>query len=205
MASGITYPSSWTDIANLALTRLGSAKINNLIQPDNENASYCSMLIGQAVDDVYIEHSWKGATKRIQLAQLIETPAFGFSYFYQMPTDWVRNPDQEKEGERSNIDTDGQDYSIEGDRLLTDATEVFMAYIARPDDVSKIRPYLRSAIALRLAFLLTTPLTSSESLASRVAAEYSAAINSAIANDNKVREERTQEKEMGVIWFDELR
>jgi len=205
MASGITYPSSWTDIANLALTRLGSAKINNLLQPDNENASYCSMFIGQAVDDVYIEHSWKGATRRIQLAQLSETPAFGFSYFYQMPTDWVRNPDQEKEGERSNIDTGGQEYSMEGDRLLTDATEVYMAYIARPDEVSKIRPYLRTAISLRLAFLLTTPLTSSESLANRVAAEYSAAINSAIGADNLALEQQTQEKEMGATWFDEMR
>ncbi len=205
MASGITYPSSWTEIANLALGRLGAGKINNVLQPDDDRASNCNMFLGQAVDDVYIEHSWKAATKRIQLAQLSETPAFGFSYFYQMPTDWVRNPDREKEGQRSNIDTGGQEYSIEGDRLLTDATVVYMAYVARPDDVSKIRPYLRTAIALRLAFLLTTPLSSSESLANRVAGEYPAAISNAIAADNLMREEQTQEKEMGVIWFDQLR
>lgn len=205
MPSGITYPSSWTEIANLALGRLTSSRINNLLQPDNDLSSQCNLLIGQAVDMVYVEHSWKGATKRAQLNKLTETPAFGFAYFYQMPTDWVRNPDQEREGQRSNIDTGGAEYTIEQDRLLTDAETVYMAYIARPDDVSKIRPYLRIAISLALAFLLTTALTSSESLAQRIAGEYGAAMTAAIAADNLMREEQTQEKQNGVTWFHEMR
>ena len=205
MPAGITYPSSWTDIANLALGRIGVGKINNVLQPDNENASYCNMFLGQAVEDVYGDFSWKGATKRVQLEQLTETPVFGFAYFYQMPADWIRNPDREKEAERSNIDTGGADYTIEGDRLLTDATTVFMAYIARPDDVGKIRPLVRTAIALRLAFLLTSAITSAENLSNRIAGEYAAAMNSAIAADNLGRQEQTQEKSTGVTWFDELR
>ncbi len=205
MPSGFNYPSSWTDIANLALGRLGKGEINTLLQQHNELASYCRLFMGQAVDNVFTKHSWKGATRRAQLARLVETPAFGFAYFYQLPSDWVRNPDREKEGKRSNIDTGRQEYTIEGDRLLTDAETVYMSYIARPEDASKLRPYLHTAIALCLAFLLTTPLTHDEELARRIDGEYKDAIDAAIAADNLLHEEQTQEKEIGVTWFDEMR
>ena len=67
--------------------------------------------------------------------------------------------------------------------LLTDASAVWITYTAKPDDPSILPGYLKKAITTQLAFLLTTPLTSSESLAQRVAGEAKAALEQAILDD----------------------
>lgn len=198
MPSGFNYPSSWTDIANQALLRLGSKKINNLLD-GSALANYCQQLMGQAIEDVLDEADWKAATKRSEIERLSEAPAFGYSYAYQMPGDFLRLV------EGMGIETTGNDYSIEGDRLLTDAEEVFIAYVARPETANELPAHLRRAVAVRLAFLLTTPLTSSEALAARVAAEYTDSIREALSADGGRRRTPQVSDDIGCTWYDELR
>jgi hypothetical protein len=196
--SGFSYPSSWTDIANQALGRLGSKLINNLLD-GSALAGYCQQFMGKAVEDVLNEADWTSAIKRTSLVQTVDTPPFGYAYYYQMPGDFHRLV------EGGGIETTGEDYSIEGDKLLTDAAEVNIAYVARPEESATLAPHIRGAIALRLAFLLTTPLTSSEPLAARIAAEYAEAIKVALSADGARKRTATLSDENGCIWYDELR
>lgn len=198
MPSGFSYPASWTDIANQALGRLGSKLINNLLD-GSALANYCQQFMGRAVEDVLNEADWRSAVNRAALEQLTETPPFEYDYYYQMPGDFLRLV------EGGGIETTGEDYSIEGDRILTNATEVNIAYVARPEEPTKLAPHIRGAIATRLAFLLTTPLTSSEPLASRLAAEYEQAIKVALAADGARKRTATVADEIGGVWYDELR
>ncbi len=198
MPSGFSYPAGWTDIANQALGRIGSKTINNLLD-GSALANYCQMFMGKAIEDVLNEADWRSAVKREALEQLTETPPFEYAYYYQMPGDFLRLV------EGGGIETTGEDYSIEADRLLTNATEVNIAYVARPEESEALAPHVKGAIALRLAFLLTTPLTSSEPLAARIAAEYAEAIKVALSADGARKRTPTPADQNGCTWYDELR
>jgi len=198
MPSSFNYPSSWTDIANQALGRLQSKLINNLTD-GSATANYCRLFMGQAIEDVYNEEDWTSATKRETLDLLTEEPEFGYDHAYQMPGDFLRLV------EGGGIESTGEDYSIEGNQLLTDADEVELAYVARPSDPTTIPPHLRKAIAMRLAYLLCIPLTSNEQLSQRVAAEYNESIVRARSAEGKRKKEETVADGLGFTWSDELR
>lgn len=198
MPSSFSYPSSWTDIANQALGRLQSKLISNITE-SSSIANYCKLFIGQAIEDVFNEEDWVSTIKRQTLDQLTETPEFGYSYAYQMPGDFLRIV------EGGGIESLGVDYSIEGDKLLTDEDEVELAYVARPEDPTKIAPHLRKAITTRLAYLLCIPLTSNETLAARVASEYNESIINARSAEGKRKKENTVADDLGFTWSDELR
>lgn len=197
MAGGISYPISWTDIANLALGRLGIDRIGTITDTTDPNASYCRQFLGAAVEDVLTEFGWKASTKRVQLAQLTDTPAYGFAYAYQVPVDFIR-PEE--------VETGGEAYSIEGEQVLTDAEEeVYLTYVARPADATEILPYLRILIAIKLASILALPLTHSEKTQSRVDVEYEKALKRALSADAARRDAPTVAKDLGFTWWDELR
>jgi len=196
MAGGISYPKSWTDVANQALGRLGTKQIGTISETTNPNANYCRKFIGGAVEDVFNEFSWKAATKRVQLAQLTDTPAYGFEYQYQLPSDFIRCVE---------VDAGGEKWSIEGEQLLTDADEVYITYTARPADATKLPPYLRNLIAIRLADILSGPITKSESTQTKIRAEYKEALARALSADGGRRDEQTAAEDLGFTYYDELR
>ncbi len=198
MPSSFRYPSSWTDIANQALGRLQS-KLINRIDEGGTPANYCQLYLGEAIEDVYNEEDWVSAIKRMILTQLTEVPEFGYDHAYQMPVDFLRLV------EGGGIESQGEDYSIEGNQLLTDADEVEIAYVARPEEPTKIAPHLKKAISTRLAFLLCIPLASSEETTSRVAAEYNDSIRAARSAEGKRKKETTVADDLGFTWSDELR
>jgi hypothetical protein len=62
-------------------------------------------------------------------------------------------------------------YQVENGKILTDTDELQIIYIARPDDPNQLPQAVRNAISTHLAYLLSTPLTSSEQLIALIAAE----------------------------------
>lgn len=183
MAGGISYGSSWVELCNRALARLGKERISSLTTGD-ELTNYCNIFLGEAIEGILSVHSWNGAKKRIQLAELAITPEYRFAHAYALPVDFVN---------LCSASIDDSEYWIEGSEFLTDEAEVWITYVARPSDPTILPGYLKLAITTKLAFLLTTPLTSSESLAQRIAAEAAAALEQAIRDDGRRRspEEKT--------------
>lgn len=191
----VDYPTSWTEVCNLALGRLGAKQITTLLE-GTPNANYCSQFLGQAIEQVLGEHDWIGATKRQSLNRLGDTPAFGYAYIYALPADFIRSVE---------VIAGLSPYRIEEPGLLTDADEVQLVYIARPELAPAVPQYLRRAFTVRLAFLLTTPLTSSEELAARVMAEDTQSLQRAVEADGKNTSEQTLDSPRGYTYYDELR
>lgn len=186
----LSFGASWVDVCNQALGRLGKGTIADLDE-GSQLARYCSLFLPRAIEEVWSESDWTAVLCRAQLNQLVETPVFGFDYYYQLPTGFVRMAD---------IDCEEEDFVFEGDRIATDADEVYLAYYALPDDPTRLPGYLRKCIATRLAFLLTTPLTSSEALASRIMQEDLLAIERGIAADANRSQGQSSES-----WYSETR
>lgn len=187
------YPSGWTDVANQALSHLGSKRINNLLD-GSALATSCQQFLGRAIEDVYSEIDWQAATKRVELERLTEAPAYGFLYYYQLPVDYIRML------VRDSVEVGGATWAIEQDRLATDAEEAYLRYIARPGDPAKIPGYLRQAIEIWLAVLLTIPLASSDERKAVILALWNDKKAKAMSADASAR----QQEEPPQYW-DELR
>ena len=186
----VSYSTSWIEICNAALGRLGKGSVADL-EEGSQLAKYCKLYLGQAIDEVFSLWEWSFCRSRAQLNQLADTPAFGPAYYYQLPIDFVRP---------ISVDSDEEDWSIEGERLATDGESVDLVYLARPEDPAKIPGYANRAISTRLALCLTTPLTSSETLSARIKADDTEAVSEAIAADS-----RRSQGEATAEWYGNLR
>lgn len=144
---------SVVDICNNALIRIGSKTITSLSDGDKV-ANACNALYEQTRDSLLRQHLWNFAIKRSQLASEDTTPAFGFSYTYPLPADFIRV---------KMIDDQYLDYKIEQSSLLTDSSEVKLVYVSRIEDVAKFDPLFTEALILSLALRLSYILIGSNS------------------------------------------
>lgn len=191
----IQWASSWTDVANNALKSIGKTLINN-IGDATPVASYCRQFLPSAIETLITVFDFQAARERAVLNRLVETPPFGFAYYYQLPPDYICT---------SIIDTGGDDYTIEGDRLLTDSGTVNLVYIKRIQDPSAMAPYLRNGIAAQLALFLSIPLSASEELVARVQGQLAAAKADAKRADARGRKQKMPTDDLGFKWYDEAR
>lgn len=187
--AGIDYGNSWVAIANRALGRLGKGRIDDLTT-GSDLTQYVNTFLGEAIESVLSARSWTIAT-RVDLARSLSIPVFGYAYAYVLPIDIINT---------ISVETGGAAYKPEGNTILTDADSVSIVYVARPADPGILPGYIKQAISTRLAFLLTTPLTSSDALASRIAQEAALALEEAIRADAR----RMQPGEAD-SWYDEAR
>ncbi len=196
----INYPNSWVEICNQALGRLGKGQIT-LLAEGTPIANYCNQYLGSVVHEILSQYDWEGASKRRQLNRLSEVPEFGFEYAYQLPIDYVRAIE---------VDTNKEPYSIEVDRLLTNAEAVYMKYVAHPTgEPDTLPPYLIEAFVAGLTYKFSIPMTSSEKLRKEVKDEYldpiTGALEKAKIADARRIDEQTVSEERGYVYYDELR
>ena len=77
------------DIVNRALLRLGQETVIDLTE-DNERARAANALYNSVRDTLLSTYRWNFATKRAILEACELTPAFGFKYQYDLPSDFLR-------------------------------------------------------------------------------------------------------------------
>ena len=99
---------SVVQICNSALNQLGASSITALTD-DSKNARLCNERYTTVRDAVFRSHPWNCLVKRIQLAQDTDTPPWGFTYQYTLPSDCLRV---------LQIKDYNSDYKIEGRKLL---------------------------------------------------------------------------------------
>lgn len=138
-------------IVNVALIALGEPTITSL-EDDSKAARLANTLFTFVRDAVLEDNNWKAAKARASLAKLATTPVWGFTAEFQLPSDFLRLVALEDPTLR---------YEIHGRKMLTDASTVNIEYIRRIDDPNEMDVSLRDAIASRLAFELSLPLTQS--------------------------------------------
>ena len=167
--------SSWVAIANAALIKLGAQTIISL--DDNvKSARLCQARYEECRDIVLRKHIWNCALKRVQLAPLTETPAFDWTYLFELPADFIRV---------AKIGPLDPDYKVEGRKLLANTNQLDLKYIYRVTDPVQLDILCAEAIACYLAFDISFSLTQSESVRQDMAKLFVDALRSAKSADAK--------------------
>tara|TARA_R100000664_G_scaffold15166_1_gene23614 strand:+ start:8772 stop:9368 length:597 start_codon:yes stop_codon:yes gene_type:complete len=177
---------SVVDICNEAMDLLGAATITALTENSKE-ARLCNRRFETVRDAVFRAHTWNVSIKRATLALDTETPAFGFSYQFSLPTDpyclrvisfWNSNVNNDVAAYDSNVM-----FKIEGRKVLSNEGTCSIIYIARVTDTEQYDPLLSSTIAHRLASETAYAITGSNSLAQAMYSLYQARLSEARSMD----------------------
>tara|TARA_R100001244_G_C5149348_1_gene129386 strand:- start:488 stop:1069 length:582 start_codon:yes stop_codon:yes gene_type:complete len=164
---------SVVQICNSALNQLGASSITALTE-DSKNARLCNERYETIRDAVYRSHPWNCLVKRVQLAQDTDTPAWGFTYQYTLPSDCLRV---------LQIKDYNSDYKIEGRKLLIDESDVYLIYIAIETDVNQLDILLRETISAGLAQDIAYAITSNLQVTKLMAEKYQAKLSEARHTD----------------------
>lgn len=183
--------SSQVGICNLALTILGADRITSL-SDNNENARRLNAIYDEAVEDVLRAHPWNFAIARQALARLATTPAFEYDYEYQLPGDCLRVLIT---SDGSNLITD---FKIEGRKLLTDETTVYIKYITKVTDPNQFTSQFIYVFSSRLAAELAYAITNNKSTAEQMFQLYLERLN--IAKQTDAQESDTSHTVDEDLW-----
>ena len=164
---------SVVQICNSALNQLGASSITALTE-NSKNARICNERYETVRDAVYRSHPWNCLIKRVQLAQDSDTPAWGFTYQYTLPSDCLRV---------LQIKDYNSDYKIEGRKLLIGESEVYLIYLAIETDVNQLDILLRETISAYLAQDIAYAITSNLQVAKLMAEKYQAKLSEARHTD----------------------
>lgn len=175
-----------TEIANAALTMLGEQSIMN-IDDESDTARAVQRIYAITLDAALRDHNWNFATLRRDLAEVADTPTFGFDHMYILPTDpyCLRvvttnlTPDV-----KWSIET----YESGATRsrvIVTDACSVAIVYVARMTDPTVWDGLFVDAFTFELASRIGYALSGKEQLAQGLAARAELAWRKARARDGQ--------------------
>ena len=149
-----------TEVCNMALARFGAKRINDYDDTSDTKpeAIYCRLYFEQVAKALMRSHWWRFAKARVQLSQDTDTPDFQWSYSYSLPTLHLR-PILVYDGS-DNIDGHTEyDYELEGSKLLTDESTVYLKYIKYVEQVPSWDNLFVECFVLYLAKHLVIPLS----------------------------------------------
>lgn len=149
-------------ICNLALARLGDARITSLSDATAQ-AQYCSLFYTQTVEELQADFDWSFCRRQATLTQTA-APLTGYSKRYNLPSDFIRILRCNDIDASENFGT----WEIIGAYLHTDLLGapygVIADYIASVTDTTKFPAIFIEALTIKLAGLLAMPLTGSKDL-----------------------------------------
>jgi hypothetical protein len=177
---------STVDIANYALNMIGASNISSFDE-NSKSGRLVNQRYAAARDAVFRSHPWNCLIRRAALAQETDTPAFGYTYQYALPTDpyclrvlEFSNGSMSYPQDNMFSNRGGPVFVIEGRKLLTDEGTAQIKYIARVTDPQEYDASLVEALSARLATEIAYAVTGSTSVVQLVTAIY----------DEKMREAR---------------
>ena len=153
---------SVVNMCNSALNLLGASTISSLTE-DTKNARLCNQRYEPIRNRVFRSHNWNCLIKRVQLAQDSTGPVVEYTYGYTLPTDCLRVM-KIHNGSTDSIASD-LDYKVEGRKIVTDITTIYLVYIALITDPNEYDSYLREAVSHQLAADICYAITNNSALA----------------------------------------
>ncbi len=149
---------SVVDICNGALNQLGASTILSLTE-DSKNARLCNSRYTQVRDALFRTHPWNCLQTRLELAASSDSPAWGFTYAYTLPTNCLRL--------LRVLDYDSN-YKVEGRKILSNASTMKILYISRITDPNEydelLRETLSAALGADIAYAVTSNNTTSQNM-----------------------------------------
>ena len=143
---------SVVDVANKALDKLGHGAITSL-GDGTKAANLADRTWPMVRDTVLRDHPWNFAMTRTSTAPLSEAPSWGFLYQHEMPNDLIRLIEV--------LDLRADEYQIEGNKILTDESVLYLRYIAQKTDPNDYDSLFIDAVSTRLAYEMCESLTQS--------------------------------------------
>ena len=145
-------------LCSRALVKIGAQGISSFNEGTAE--SDVALYLYTSIRDAMLSsHPWRFATAQTSLALLAEEPFADYQYAYSLPIDFLRAVSCGS-GRRGI----GMDYRIHENKIHTNAKQVTLTYIFRPEELS-FPPFFDQALIARLAAEFCLPLTESTSRA----------------------------------------
>lgn len=177
-------------ICSNALQMLGGNPINSFSEAAQTNgldsARLCSNLWPTVRNAILRSHNWSCATSRVLLSPEATSPAFGYTYRYVLPSNWLRNV------EINGAVADEVDYRTEtvGDgngskRLLINESSLKLVYIWKNTDTESWDAMLVAAAELAMAARMAYAVTQSTSLKQQLESELARYLAQARAVDGQ--------------------
>lgn len=157
-------------ICNAALAKVSNNRIVSLTEGSTAG-NLCNEMYERIRDRLLRRHIWNFNKKRLKLAQLATAPVFGWTYAYQLPSDWVRNIGVYPDSAGIN---QTHDYQTEGRMILADHESIYLVYGARITDPNEFDDMFREALAYAIAVELAVPLAKSATLRDRMDEAFNA-------------------------------
>lgn len=164
-------------ICSNALLMLGAQPINDLAE-DLDRARLAANLYPAVRDDMLRAHPWNCAVKRVVLSPDTTPPAYGYSYQFRLPSDWLRTLSVGDYGAES-------DFRSEGRMLLSDEDVLKLRYIFRNENESSWDAMLVQCMTLAMAARMAYAITQSASLEQVRLQELEMALKRARATDGQ--------------------
>ena len=160
------------EIANRGLDKIGhsATPIVNISTDNTKQSKLVSRMYDFLRKKELSTNWWKFAKKRVALAPDVDAPAFGYTYKYELPVDFLR---------LYKVNTQ-YEYEIEGRQILCDDGPVLqIQYIADITDPNLFDPLYAEAFACLLAQELCEPITQSNTKRQFAVADYDKVIKQA--------------------------
>jgi hypothetical protein len=159
------------DVCNLALARLGDARIS-AIDTTTAQGTYCGLFYSQTLEELQTDYEWQFCRK---IATLTATtaPAMGYSAAYTLPADYLRL----LRVNDVNMEENFGRFEIVGSTLHTSITApVRIDYISSVTTVTSFPALFTELLSIKLAANLAMPLTGSKELFTQLAELYAATL-----------------------------
>ncbi len=147
---------SVTDVCNLALQKLGAAKITS-ISDSTPSARACLTCYENTRKLLLKKYGWKFATKMVQLSADATPPLFGKAASFTLPADYIKMLPP-----LGCWNWNGLDRVVQNGKILSDNTaELDLRYTADITDVGVMDPLFIEALATSMALQMCEVLTQS--------------------------------------------
>jgi hypothetical protein len=166
------------ELCSRALLRLGAPAIASFTEGTAE-AEVAAGLYPGVRDALLASHPWSFATAQAALPRLAGAPAADHAHAFQLPTAFLRVLSAGAPGSGR-----GLRYRLLEDRLHTDAPQVTLTYIFRPNE-GGFPPFFASALVARLSAEFCIPLTESTSRAQMLFAQAESELRAARRADSQ--------------------
>lgn len=142
---------SQVQICNDALFAIGARQIT-AIDESTVEAEKCAVAYPIALDTVLEMADWSFAEKRVILSPDVATPAFGFTYQFTLPSDYIHQTIVRSDA--TTILVADEDYKIEGGKILSDDSAIYLSYVYRNEDPATYSMAFSRALALCIAGMI---------------------------------------------------
>ena len=177
---------SVVDLCNSALNLLGASTISALTD-DTKNARLCNQRYEPVRNRIFRSHPWNCLQERLELAQSTTTPAWGYSFKYDLPGDCLRL--------LRILDYDS-DHKVEGRSILSNNSSMKILYISRVTDPNQYDENLRETLSAALAADIAYAITSNNTTQQNMLALYQEKLRDARFVDSTEGYNTTQEDGM---------